>query len=344
MQYYKNLVFKKVFYVRITLIIVLFFSASCNNNPLLVDVSDIKANVKIKRYDSLLFSSDLGNISFVLDKSKDKYPFFIGKDIYEPDKINSLIAYISDTEARMLYDKVNLEYNNISFLEKDFSNAFKHYLYYLPNEKQPDIYTYVSVIDYENRIILDSNVIVIALDLFLGDKALDIYDKYGIPRYQSDRLNKENIVYEVFQNIALNKFPFDKSAQKHLLNNMIYYGKIMYFLDAVFPGKPDNLKIGYNNSQIKWCERNEENMWAYFIENKLLYENDYKKISSFLNEGPFTRQFTNESPSRISWWLGWQIVKSYMKNNENVTLLDLMQDNDYEKILQKSKYEPRNKI
>jgi uncharacterized protein YjaZ len=39
-------------------------------------------------------------------------------------------------------------------------------------------------------------------------------------------------------------------------------------------------------------------------------------------------------------WVGWQIVKSYMKSNKEVTLSDLMNEIDAQKILSKSKYRP----
>jgi hypothetical protein len=39
-------------------------------------------------------------------------------------------------------------------------------------------------------------------------------------------------------------------------------------------------------------------------------------------------------------WLGQQIVKSYMKHNSDVTLEDLMNEKDAQKILSKSKYKP----
>jgi hypothetical protein len=39
-------------------------------------------------------------------------------------------------------------------------------------------------------------------------------------------------------------------------------------------------------------------------------------------------------------WAGWQIVKSCMKNNKDVTLQQLMGDQDAQKILNKSKYRP----
>ena len=55
--------------------------------------------------------------------------------------------------------------------------------------------------------------------------------------------------------------------------------------------------------------------------------------------GKFYLESDNDSPGRIGVWIGWQIIKSYMKNND-VTLQKLM-DTSPEIIYNKSKYKPR---
>jgi len=47
-----------------------------------------------------------------------------------------------------------------------------------------------------------------------------------------------------------------------------------------------------------------------------------------------------DSPSRIAYYIGYEIVKSYMQKNRDVTLNELMNDTDYNSILNKSKYKP----
>ena len=114
----------------------------------------------------------------------------------------------------------------------------------------------------------------------------------------------------------------------------------MYFLDCIFPDDPDYLKIGYLPDKIKWCKEHENAMWTYLIENKLLYSNDHMNIRRFIGPGPFTSSFTTESPGKAGVWIGWQIVRQYMKKNPQVTLPVLMKENDSQKILSQSGYAP----
>jgi hypothetical protein len=91
---------------------------------------------------------------------------------------------------------------------------------------------------------------------------------------------------------------------------------------------------------MKYCKTFEKNLWGFFAKDNKLYENDIKLVTEYTNDGPFTGSISKECPPRIIMWLGWQIVKSYMEHNEKVTLEELMNEKDPQKILAKSKYKP----
>ena len=123
---------------------------------------------------------------------------------------------------------------------------------------------------------------------------------------------------------------------------MIYAGKELYLKDLLLPEYTDADKIGYLPEQIKWCQENEGYMWRYFIEDKLLYSSDSKLPNRFINVAPFSKfylEIDNQSPGRVGTWMGWQIVRSFMENNE-VSLQQLLQMDAIE-IFNKSKYKPK---
>ena len=108
----------------------------------------------------------------------------------------------------------------------------------------------------------------------------------------------------------------------------------------MFPNSSDSLKIGFTSDQMLWCIKNEKQMWNYLIEKKLLFSTDYMTINKHINPAPFTSGYPKESPGRASIWLGWKIVDAYMERNSDLTLKNLMLDDDYQKILSESRYEP----
>jgi hypothetical protein len=121
---------------------------------------------------------------------------------------------------------------------------------------------------------------------------------------------------------------------------MIYNGQIMFFVKSMLPGHPDSLVMGFTSSQMKFCSMNEDRMWEYLIEEKLLFETDRMIISKFTGYGPFTADFTRESPARAAVWIGWRIVEAYAKNNPDESLADIMHEKNYHRILTLSKYNP----
>jgi hypothetical protein len=81
-------------------------------------------------------------------------------------------------------------------------------------------------------------------------------------------------------------------------------------------------------------------MWTFLAEHKLLFTTDRMSIKRFIDDGPYTSAFTDQSPGRTGAWIGWQIVRSYMKQNKEVTLAELMAKDDFQEILNQSGYQP----
>jgi uncharacterized protein YjaZ len=123
---------------------------------------------------------------------------------------------------------------------------------------------------------------------------------------------------------------------------MIYYGKQLYLKDQLVPNFTDAEKMGYLSEQITWCRENESYIWRYFIEKELLYSADSKLPGRFTNLAPFSKfylEIDNESPGRVGQWIGWQIVRSFMQNNE-VSTQDMLKM-DVKELFEKSKYKPK---
>jgi hypothetical protein len=152
-------------------------------------------------------------------------------------------------------------------------------------------------------------------------------------------MHPKKIVYDALYGWASQQFEY-KGNTENLVSAMIHQGKLLYFLDAMIPDGPDSLKIGYTGEQLKWCEVHQSEMWSFLIEKKMLFSGDRMQLVRFINPAPFTTPFGQKSPGRTGTWIGWQIIKSYLKKNPKVSLQALMEENDYHKILKDSGYSP----
>ena len=132
-----------------------------------------------------------------------------------------------------------------------------------------------------------------------------------------------------------------QSQRKTLLDDMIYFGKRLCFADKMMPFAEDNYKIAYTKEQFEFAKLNEEQIWKHLIENEYLYNTDSSLPARFIADAPFTKfylQLDRESPGRLGRYVGWQIVKSYMKNND-ASLMDMLKM-DAEEIFKRSNYKP----
>lgn len=291
----------------------------------------------IHRYEKALFSIPQNNFEDGLKKIAPEYNVFLGDNYTSPEAIGQLREFVANSQNQQVYTECLKQFPDLSGITDDFKKAFNILQENMPGYQIPQVYTYVSGFDFQYPIKYADSALIIALDMYLGNDYIG-YREIGIPVYIAGRLTADHILPDCMKAMSLPLIQSSKSQV--LLDAMIEEGKSLYFTDVTLPETDDQFKIGYTEEQLKWCANNEKNLWSFLIENELLYSSDAKSISIFMTDGPFTASFSQESPSRTGAWLGWQIVKSYMKNN-NIGLAGLMANANSQEILEKSGYKPK---
>jgi hypothetical protein len=179
---------------------------------------------------------------------------------------------------------------------------------------------------------------IIGLDIYLGPDFIPYYG-LGLPKYKISCMRPENLDVDVAKQFY-SQYLMKRTQQNTMLDRMVSAGKLMYYLDMVLPHSSDSLKICYTSDQVKWCEENEDNIWAFLIDSDLLFSTDYKSHSKLMMDGPFTSGFSKRSPARIGVWVGWQIINDYMENNPSIDINDMLNNSDSQQILHNSGYKP----
>jgi hypothetical protein len=179
---------------------------------------------------------------------------------------------------------------------------------------------------------------IIGLDNYLG-KDFKPYFADGLALYQAERMDEDHIVPDCAKEIVNEMYPAS-SVPNTLLGGMVEAGKRQYLVNALIPDVPACLRMNYTKSQYDWIEKNEKHVWAALVENRLLYSSDGQYFRMFLADSPYTMEFSKEAPSRLGEWIGYKIIRSYMQNNQEVTLQMMMKETDAQKILTLSGYKP----
>ena len=302
---------------------------SCDNKSKVEkSVEAIPLKIKVERFDKLFFETPPQD----LNKLKKEFPYFFPSGNDDSVWLNKM----KNPLWRELYTEVQKKYSNFEPVQKELETLFKHIKYYFPKTKTPKVITVISEMDYNNKVIYADSLLIISLELYLGKD----HKFYQFPNYLKQNFEQKQILPDVVSSFSIQKIP--PVSDNNLLGQMIYFGKQLVLKDLLLPDYSDADKMGYMPEQVKWCQENESYMWRYFIENELLYNNDQKLNNRFINPAPFSKfylEIDNESPGSVGSWIGWQIVRSFMKNNE-VSLEELLKMNAKE-IFEKSKYKPK---
>jgi len=318
-----------------------FYSCTCNRSEekKLPELKDTTVKVTIDRYEKALFTINKDSLQSGLKKIKPRYSFFLDGDLDNKNNINQLRDYLNDPQMVENYETSQKKFPDISRLEKQLSSALTYFNYYFPGKKTPKVYTYICGMDVEHPVIYADSVLLIALDMYLGND-YPLYQAMGLPLFMRRTMSEEYIVRDCMKSMA-EYYCYSDMKDATCLDNMIYEGKKQYFIDVMMPEVSDTIKFKYSKKQLDWCTENESNMWAFFIDNKLLYSKDNNAIKKFFTEAPFTSSFSKNSPPRTGSWIGWRIVSKYMEQDKNSNLEKLIGNKNAQEILSQSKYKPK---
>lgn len=310
--------------------IIIFSFISCRDDKVKdVDISNIEVSFEVDRFEQQFYKMN----SSSLQDLKGEFPFLFPK--FTPDSI--WLQKSNDKEEIELYEKSQVVFGDFQEEKLKLNNLFKHIKYYHTSFKSPKVITLITNLDYGNKIIYADSLLFVGLDMYLGNEA-EFYKDF--PAYISRNYDKSQLLVDIARAIGLKRF--NPNKQRQFINILVDEGRKMLLLDRYLPKSSDNSKIGYSQEELLWAEANESEIWKYFVENEFLYSSDPKLRARFVDNAPFSKFFSDidkESPGRIGVWLGWKIVKSYMKNN-NVTLQQLLHM-EAEEIFKRSKYKPK---
>ena len=317
---------------------------SCTRNPLKINVSNVSMDLQVKHLDVDLLKLTQAEMPSAIPLLKASYREFFDIFTYRMIAIGGteqqnfpelLYSFVSDTLIRQLETDVAQKIDTLE-LRQDLEMAFRHYKFYFPQKDIPIIYTCIS--GFNQSVVTAEKLVGVSLDKYLGVDS-PFYPQLGLPVYKRRNMHPQKIVPDVMYAWGTTKFPKSDDGNS-LLSHMIHEGKMMYFTDAMLPKLPDSLKIGFTKRQLEFCKKTEASMWTFLAEHKLLFTTDRMSIKRFMDDGPYTSAFTDESPGRTGTWIGWQIVRSYMKQNKDVPLSELMEMKDFQAILNQSGYQP----
>lgn len=297
-------------------------------------------HLKFDRYEDVLFNLDTANFQQELMAIQDQYHVFLNGDLNNPEAVKYLKDFAIDPYCNNLYQKVKAAFPDLKLVQPTVEDVFAHFHYYYPDIQIPtEAFTCVTGIsaDVPAVQIIDGKL-VISLDWYLdGD---EIYDQIGMPRYMSLRTQVATLAKDVANCLYMN-YLYEWRKQGQVVDEMVFYGRLNFFIEAMCPDIKENILLGYSEEQWRWTVENEGQLWADIVGSKRLYDAGLDAYMMFFGDGPCTQAFGNESPSRLGEFFGLNIIRSYVASHEDFNLQQFMKRKDLQNIFQDSGYKPK---
>lgn len=316
------------------------------------DVSDIAVEVDIRRFEQDFFQVDTSQMEAEVERLRQAYPEFSAiffdqllgvtlPHVAPEGPATYLKGFLQHPPLVELNDSVQLHYQDMKGIETELKQAFQFFRYYFPEEPLPTFTTLVS--EYVvAAFVYGENDLAVSLDYFLGPsfpyQQLNPNDP-AFSAYLVRTFTREHLVSKAMQALISGLAP--PPRQQRMLDIMIQNGKQLYVLDKLLPYTADSIKLEVTAKQAEWLNSNEREMWAYFIQEELIYSTERERFRKLVDYSPNSPGMPEEAPGRTANWMGWQIVKAYMKARPETTLSELLNLEDAQAILDESRYKPK---
>jgi hypothetical protein len=328
---------------RLIIIVLAFLVVSCQNKaPAYKAKLNIKPepyDLEFDRYEDVLFNLDTADFQQELMKIQERYRVFLSGDLNNLNAVKYLKDFATDPYSIGLYNKVKTAFPDLKQVEPMVEEVFAHFHHYYPEIEIPKkVYTCVTGVNYDEPPVqvIDGNL-VISLDWYLNRD--EVYDQIGMPKYIQVRTNVATLAKDLANRLYM-YYLYDWRKQGQIVGEMVFYGRLNYFIEAMYPSIADSVLLGYSSNQWQWAVENEGQVWADIVGNRRLYDAGLDAYMMYFADGPFTQAYSNDAPSRLGEFFGLNIIRAHASNHD-YDFVELMNRKDLQNIFQDSGYKPK---
>lgn len=265
--------------------------------------------------------------------------FFKTKDSKSLEKLIFSLQELSGIfDWQYLYASIDKAWKNHDIKQTMLPIA-KRYHYFYPNKQLPPIILFVSSLEKDAEVVVDTSFIAISMDFCLGD-TFKFYHNDKFPMYLHQRFNLKAYPYTAMRRFAGTHFskPIDKE-QPVFAEIMLKMGAAAYFTKNMIENAADTLIFSCSKAKLQWTYQNEPFIWKDMLGK--LYSKNTADFRKYVETAPFTKGYSDKSPGQLAMFIGYRIVSSYMEKHPQITLPELMKTQDWLTILKESGYEPQ---
>jgi hypothetical protein len=307
-----------------TFILGIVIFSSCSHDPLDIDASDIKVDIKFYNVDSSFVHADSAQIISLHNKYKNEigniYDYELGYclgigNVSDTAFYRSFTAFLNDEYVKRVSQRIEEKFSNLTTQKKEIEDGFKRIKFHIPNGKIPKSIVFMNSF-YASNAFCTETEIGIGLERYLG-KETDVIQE--LPADQFYEWMKEGLDEKYLTRDAICAWVmthYVEEVEGNLVEEMINWGKILYLTQAAFPDKDIAHVLRYSTEEFQWAVDNEYQHWKYLVDEKMLFKTDERIKTNLLNDAPFTAGFPEKGPDRLGQFFGLRMVQKYIEIKE----------------------------
>lgn len=313
-----------------TLSCFILFLAACSGDRHGVDTSAVEYHAAFLRLDRAIFRSpgtfDSEDIATAQKEFGSFLPVYFTRIMQMPPPDNPMLPefvnrFTGDPVWQRLQGDIESAYPELSEVEEQLGNALKSYAVHFSEDSLPRLVAYNS--GFNVGIYPSPHWLGVGLEWYLSpqNKVVEQLPPDLFPQYKRDKMRREYLSVNAMKGWLF--FKHQSLSGEDMLSSMVFSGKMLYITRALMEVSDANL-LNYSTDELAWVEESEYSIWTHLVENDLVFSTDFMQVNKMMNDGPFTPGMPPESPGGVGNWLGLRMVESFMKENKEITLPQLL--------------------
>lgn len=204
---------------------------------------------------------------------------------------------------------------------------------------------------FQYQTALTDSSIWLGLDMFMNEDYRYYPSVEHLYEYQRRRTAPRHMPVSVARTLAEDwvreNLNVASKNEATLLDQILREGQTLACMRWLLPETHDTLLLGYSAAQWKWIKNNQDQVWRDLVSQDLLFTGDPAVISRYLNDGPFSSGYPQQSPPALGLFIGDAVVQKWIQSDGKAralppwTLLLKNRDLPSTQLLKKSGYKGR---
>ena len=325
----------------IPILLMVFMCSACHFGLQENGASSADMEIKVFRYDRLQYEATVMNSVSALQKMNLDFPratklliedvLAIGK-VNDPEINERLCAYYSDTVLVRLMEDASAKFEDMSPIEKGLTKGFKMLKKEIPDIPIPKVYSQISALN--QSVVVEDSLLGFSIDKYMGAD-YPLYRRYYYDS-QLRSMTPGRILPDCFTYYLFSLYPFRWDMEfRTLFDIIVYRGKINWVVRKILDMDSNEKLMDYTDEEGKWCRENKEKLWDWMKNRGHLTSTDPMIIRAYTHPDPNMVFRGEKIPPLIGIWLGTELIDEYVKKHPDITMIELLERQDFRELLER---------